>query len=142
MPGSLRFGVDTVGRETAAFCQEVLARRTAAEVRKSPDRQAVLATDNGPGLSHLVGLTGLPREPNPLVKGHKLPIKLFHTNQQLGNAVSRWMEDLLEQEAIILPEVELMSGGLEAVNPALDRMRKGEASGRRFVVSLELTRGS
>jgi hypothetical protein len=83
---------------------------------------------------HLVGFTGLPRESSPQVQHHSLPIKLFHTNPEIGSAVSQLLEELLETSQLVLPETEIFGGGLDSVNTALDGMRNGDASGRRFVI--------
>lgn len=76
---SLRFAIDTVGRETAKWSQDVLLDKAVTTNQRL----------------HRVGLTGLSKELSSAVKGHKLPIKLLHTNPELGNATSWWMEVLL-----------------------------------------------
>jgi hypothetical protein len=132
-PGSLRFGVDTVGKETSSWAQNILAQRSSRRYSKFLRD----ATKIYPSyLSHLVGLTGLPKEPNLAVKLHKLPIKLFHTNPELGGAISQWFHELLTERKIIFPDVEVVEGGLGAVNSALDRLRRGEISGKRLAVRL------
>jgi hypothetical protein len=133
VPGRLRFGLDAVGRETATWCQKVLAGS-----RNEPGNQASVAStqEQGSCQSHLVGLTGLPKEAQSSVVWHKLPIKLFHTNPEIGQTISGWLEALLARNEILLPEVEVVKGGLEAVNGALDRLRQGDASGKRLVVKL------
>ncbi|KAL8710255.1 MAG: hypothetical protein Q9220_005187 [cf. Caloplaca sp. 1 TL-2023] len=118
--GKLRFALDTVGKETAAHLQEGLQR--------SQD-----------GLqSHLVGLTGLPKTRLPGIKYHSVPIKLFHTVPAVGEQGMIWLEKLLLEKALQPPEVTLADGGLEGINSALDRLRKGSISGKRLVVPIEL----
>ncbi|KAI4720538.1 GroES-like protein [Aureobasidium sp. EXF-10727] len=117
--GELRFAVDTVGRETAGYLVQMLQ----ADVQ-------------GGKRAHLVGLTGVPKETTDGVVFHSVPIKLFHEVPSIGLALMNWLERALETEAVALPEVEHIEGGLSVLNTALDRMRRGEISGRRLVVSL------
>ena len=87
-------------------------------------------------LAHHVGLTGLPKVANPSVRGPKLPIKLFHTNPELGSLVG-WIEELLSEGLISLPEVEVIDGRLGVVNECLDRLRSGKIGGKRLVVRVK-----
>jgi D-arabinose 1-dehydrogenase-like Zn-dependent alcohol dehydrogenase len=116
--GSLRFGVDTVGKPTAE-----LLRRT-------------LHSGDEKSTSHLVGLTGLPKEAIIGVKQHTVPIKIHHEVPAVGEALMVWLEKLLATGKIVPPDVELLGGGLAVVNNGLDRMRRGEISGKRLAVSL------
>jgi D-arabinose 1-dehydrogenase-like Zn-dependent alcohol dehydrogenase len=115
--GRLKFAVDTVGKETAFHLMQMLG--------KQEGRRA-----------HLVGLTGVPKETVDGVVFHSVPIKLFHEVPSVGLALMTWLERALETDAIALPEVEHAEGGLDGINAALDRMRSGEISGRRLVVSV------
>ncbi|KIW03435.1 uncharacterized protein PV09_05205 [Verruconis gallopava] len=116
--GKLRFGVDTVGTPTATLLQQALC---CSEKSLS---------------SHLVGLTGLPNDPMTGVTQHIVPIKLHHEVPAIGEAMMVWLEKLLASGNILPPEVEVLGGGLSAVNEGLDRMRRGEISGRRLAVHL------
>lgn len=122
----IRFAIDTVGKQTATWCQDILVR----------DASAKSALDSPSRRSHLVGLSGVPKEKDPLVHQHILPIKLFHENAVLGTATVQWLGELLRENIIQLPEVEVVEGGLGAVNSNLDRLRRGEASGKRIIVSM------
>ncbi|THZ61718.1 GroES-like protein [Aureobasidium pullulans] len=117
--GKLRFAVDTVGKETAGHLVQML-QADAQEERRA----------------HLVGLTGVPKEKADGIVFHSVPIKLFHEVPSIGLTLMNWLEKALETEAIALPEVEHAEGGLEGINAALDRMRNGEISGRRLVISV------
>ncbi|KAI4755820.1 GroES-like protein [Aureobasidium sp. EXF-3400] len=117
--GRLKFAVDTVGKETAGY----LAQMLQADIQEG--RRA-----------HLVGLTGVPKETTDGVVYHSVPIKLFHEVPSIGLALMNWLERALETDAIALPEVEHAGGGLNGINAALDKMRRGEISGRRLVVPL------
>lgn len=116
--GQLRFAVDVVGKTTSELLRRTL--RTGEHDRKS----------------HLIGLSGLPKDLLPGVVHHTVPIKLHHEVPAIGEAMMIWLEKLLATGKIVPPEVEVMGGGLNAVNEALDRMRRGEISGRRLAVSL------
>ncbi|KAF2501885.1 GroES-like protein [Lophium mytilinum] len=116
--GRLRFGVDTVGKETAEHLADALAND---EGEEGVER-------------HLVGLTGLPKEKRPGVVHHTVPIKLFHEVLEVGEGLMKWLEVLLAEQLLKPPEIEVVEGGLESVNGALDRMRRGEISGKRMVV--------
>jgi NADPH:quinone reductase-like Zn-dependent oxidoreductase len=114
----LRFGIDTVGKESAEILQETL----------------------NPGLqqrAHLIGLTGLPRETPQRIVQHKVPIKLFHEKPAIGEKIMICMEKLLRDGKLILPEVETYSHtGLEAINDALGKLSSGKMKGQRMVVNM------
>lgn len=117
---SLRFAIDTVGKETAASLLNALA---------TPSNQ-------GDPRSHIVGLSGMPKEQRPGVVIHSVPIKIFHKVPIVGSTLMTWLEDLLSR-GIVLPEIALAGGGLGGINAALDRMRRGEISGQRLVIPVQ-----
>jgi NADPH:quinone reductase-like Zn-dependent oxidoreductase len=115
----LRFGVDTIGKKTAELLREALQ-------------------NDGDGVqSHLVGFSGLPSASIPGIKHHTVPIKVHHDVQAVGEGLMTWLEELVKNGNIQPLETELAPGGLEGINNALDRMRKGEISGKRLAVKLE-----
>ena len=116
--GKLRFALDTVGQETATHLQESLEH-------SNEDKQA-----------HLVALTGLPKVRLPGVKYHSVPIKVFHSVPALGEAVMRWLEQLLVAKELEPPDVAIADGGLEGINEALERLRRGTVSAKRIVVPI------
>ncbi|OQV06542.1 Alcohol dehydrogenase GroES-like domain-containing protein [Cladophialophora immunda] len=119
--GNLRFGIDMVGRDTATLLQSTLA------IRKSGGTRA-----------HLVGMTGLPKERDHYIQYHSVPIKTFHEVPALGESLSMWLEALLQNNGLILPEVIVrQGGGLSDVNDALDLLKSGVASGKRIVIDME-----
>lgn len=142
MPGSLRFAIDTVGSDTAAWCQNVLAARTSSRYSSptnvanggSPPPVDLESRGGGSKLSHLVVLTGAPKTTCPNVQVHQVPIKLFHSHKKIGGHLSKWLFELLERGTLKLPEVEFVDGGLDVVNTALQRLKAGNVSGRRLVV--------
>lgn len=90
--------------------------------------------------SWLVGLSGLPTVPGGRVRlcevvsrsgvppasdsAHTClvqPIKTFHSNAAVGSALMRLIEDLLESDELVLPQVEIIEGGLGAINVNLRR---------------------
>jgi D-arabinose 1-dehydrogenase-like Zn-dependent alcohol dehydrogenase len=118
--GKLRFGLDTRGKETAALLAG--AMQTESEGRKKR--------------AHLVGLTGLPKQPVNGVVYHSVPIKAFHEAPQVGEGLTIWLEKLLEQKLLATPEIEVAEGGLGGINDALDKLRNGTVNGPRIVVPL------
>jgi NADPH:quinone reductase-like Zn-dependent oxidoreductase len=116
--GNLQYAVDTVGRNTAELAQRALQQNQDGIV------------------SHLVGLSGLPKHPAPGVNHHSLPMKVFHEVQEVGENLMKWLEALLKEGLLIPPDVELAPGGLDGINDALDRMRKGDISGKRLVIKI------
>ncbi|KAJ6064335.1 hypothetical protein N7499_013015 [Penicillium canescens] len=113
--GKLRYAIDIVGRDTATQLEKTL----------NPD-----------GHAHLLGLTGLPKERNPGIQYHTVPIKLFHTAPAVGEAMVCWLEYLLHTTNLTLPEIVRAEGGLEGINSALETLRSGSVSGKRIVVDL------
>jgi hypothetical protein len=117
--GQLRYGLDTIGKETAESLQQTLC------------------TDNGGIRSHIVGLANLPKSEAPGVSRHKVPIKAFHDVAEIGESLMTWLERLLLAEKLRGPETEIALGGLSGINEALDVLRDGNPSGKRLVVPLE-----
>ena len=116
--GELRFGLDTVGKETAAQLQSAM---------KSMD-------DSTLKRSHLAGLTGLPKERT--VTHHKVPIKIFHSCSNIGEAITDWLENLLQSQALTFPKTAVFSGGLEGVNEALRALKIGASNAQRIVMPI------
>ncbi|EXJ79704.1 hypothetical protein A1O3_07987 [Capronia epimyces CBS 606.96] len=127
----LRFGVDTVGRDTAGHLLECLQQHYANESDPEP------TTPSTPSSAHLIGLTGLPKSSPPAnLTFHNVPFKLFHEIPELGETLMLWLERLLSTGLLVPPKILGVEEGFGAVNQALDRMRRGEVSGGRLVVRL------
>jgi D-arabinose 1-dehydrogenase-like Zn-dependent alcohol dehydrogenase len=118
--GRLRFGIDTRGRESASLLGH-----------------AMRSERTGAGRAHLVGLTGLPKEAIPGVVFHSVPIKAFHEAPEVGECLMIWAEKLLEHGLLSTPDIEIVEGGLEGINEALDKLRDGTVNGPRIVVPLQ-----
>lgn len=116
--GQLRFALDTVGKETASHLQQSLASQ--------PETTQ----------AHLVGLTGLPKSSVPGVKHHSVPIKVFHITPAVGEPIMAWLEQLLASNVLAPPDIDIVQGGLQGINDALDQLRGGNVSGKRIVVPL------
>lgn len=114
---TLRFAVDTVGKDTTIQLAKCLRR---------DDKKR----------SHLVGLAALPKEREESVVYHSVPVKLFHKVPEVGSSLMAWLEEALMSSTLHLPRVTEAGGGLEGINDALDMMRKGRISGQRLVVPL------
>ncbi|KIV82185.1 hypothetical protein PV11_04312 [Exophiala sideris] len=146
--GNLRFGLDTVGKQTAEHLLQSLGPEPTGTIEKTtPPSEDVFTPPATPPASaislpnltnksstHLIGLTGLPKTSSGTVKFHAVPIKLFHEVPELGEALMIWLEKLLEQGLLEPPRLLGVEEGLDNVNIALDRMRKGEISGGRIAV--------
>ncbi|KAI9651488.1 MAG: hypothetical protein M1831_000805 [Alyxoria varia] len=105
---------------------------------RSPS-QPLISTNSTAALlkrSHIVGLTGLPKHAPPGIVQHKVPIKAFHAVPKVGEALMTWLERLLLNGTIVLPDTEVAEGGLGGVNEALESLSKGELGARRLVVPL------
>ncbi|KAF7867290.1 hypothetical protein EAF04_005373 [Stromatinia cepivora] len=120
--GKLRFGLDTRGKESTALLARAVRSENGTEGKRA----------------HLVGLTGLPKEPTPGVLYHSVPIKTFHEAPNIGEELMIWLERLFKHNRIATPEIEVAHGGLQGINAALDRLRDGSVNGPRIVVPLAL----
>ncbi|GAA5968803.1 hypothetical protein JCM3765_001270 [Sporobolomyces pararoseus] len=109
----LKYAIDCVGSETAGFAQNALRSE---------------------GASWLVGLSGLPKELREGVNGRAVPIKTVHTNSRVGSGLMTLIEELLESNELVLPEITVLEGGLEAVNDGLEKLRTGQVSFGRIVI--------
>ncbi|PLN84789.1 oxidoreductase [Aspergillus taichungensis] len=117
--GRLRYAIDFVGRETATLLERTLD------------------ATNGDAKAHLLGLTGLPKDRQPGIAYHTVPIKLFHLSPEVGESMVVWLESLLRDGTLRLPEIVRSPGGLGSVNASLEMLKDGTASGKRVVVDLE-----
>jgi len=121
----LRFAIDTRGRDTAILLLNALKAYNGVAEDVPEGEQA-----------HLIGLTGLPKQPRAGVRYHAVPIKLFHEVHEVGEALMVWLETLLQTGEIRPPDILGVEQGLEGVNVGLEKMRKGDISGGRLVVNL------
>ncbi|KAL8934797.1 MAG: hypothetical protein Q9216_005726 [Gyalolechia sp. 2 TL-2023] len=112
----LRYGLDTVGKETAGYLQEALNR------------------SRGGQQAHLVSLTGFPEVEVPGIKYHNVPIRAFHSLPTVAEQAMDWLEALLEKAFMHPPDVFVAVGGLDSINGVLDDMRSGATSCKRIVV--------
>ena len=120
----LRYGLDTVGKETAGYLQQALNQ------------------SRGNRKAHLVGLTGLPKEKLDGIQHHTVPIKAFHSVSGVGEDITNWLERLLVEKKFRTPEIVIANGGLGGINGALDQLRSNRISGKRIVVPLEKDRSN
>ena len=117
--GKLRYALDTIGKDTAEHLMQMLGGLGVNGER-----------------SHLVGLAAVPKSGRPGVVLHQVPIKVFHDIHSFGENLMAWLERLLVAEKLVGPEIEVAPGGLGGVNRALDGLRQGAVSGKRYVVPL------
>lgn len=121
--GRLRFALDATSKDTAQLLQSAL--RPAEDGRRA----------------HLLGLAGMPKQQINGVVHHSLPIKIFHDAPVIGDSIMSWLEELLLDETLQLPQIEIADGGLAGVNGALDRLRQGVVSAKRIVIPVGETNG-
>lgn len=124
--GQLRFGIDTRGRESAVLLAKAMESDAGEGDEGNVERKR----------AHLVGLTGLPKQPTRGVQYHTVPIKAFHEATEVGESLMVWVEKLLEEGLLHTPDIEVAKGGLRGINDALDRLRDGSVNGPRIVVPL------
>ncbi|KAH9903594.1 quinone oxidoreductase [Xylariomycetidae sp. FL2044] len=137
--GKLRYALDTRGRESAtALARALTPQSSQGSFKRSPLTPPDTPNGKSTPRSHLVGLTGLPKEPasDGLVY-HTVPIKLYHEVPEIGEALSRWLERLLVSGLLATPDIVAVEDGLEGINNGLDRMRNGEVSGGKAIVLLD-----
>ncbi|CAM1510765.1 Fc.00g082780.m01.CDS01 [Cosmosporella sp. VM-42] len=138
--GKLRFGIDTRGKDSAAKLLEALSPDMPSTAVVPGSGTALPSPPGTPQDSltlraHIVGLTGLPKDPIPdLHFLHTVPIKLFHEVPQIGESLVFWLERLLEKGLVSAPEIMGIEDGFESVNQGLNRMRRGEISGGKLIV--------
>ncbi|KAH6874725.1 chaperonin 10-like protein [Thelonectria olida] len=135
--GRLRFGIDTVGKDTSELLLRALGpvdvHKQPAPVNSPPSTPPVEPTIP----AHLVGFSGLPKREAPAgVIFHTIPVKLYHEVPEIGEVLSSWLETLLATRAVVPPRIIDVEDGLHNVNKGLDRMRKGEISGGKLLVDL------
>ncbi|KAF2729211.1 GroES-like protein [Polyplosphaeria fusca] len=135
----IRFALDTIGPDTALWCHDLLASRTGIQCRPSLRHSAsgTWAMGAVSSLPHLICLTGAPKVEESNVRLHSVPIKLFHEHEGVGRVLSGWLRDLLDSGELRLPETLFERGGLDVIGRSLERLRRGEVSGKRLVVRFE-----
>lgn len=140
----IRFALDTVGSDTASWCQELLVscRGSVLGFSETNHGRDTGSSSVDEDQSHLICLTSRPKIKMPSVRVHTVPIKLFHENHDIGKLISGWLEELLVLRELKLPDIIFADGGLDAVGPSLERVRKGEVSGKRLVVRLHTIEGA
>ncbi|OAA53356.1 Alcohol dehydrogenase superfamily, zinc-type [Cordyceps fumosorosea ARSEF 2679] len=132
----LYFGIDTSGKDSAAFLLRALQKPPSGESQQSPSPPPTPPTRT-PRRRHLIGLAGLPVNEYPKeLQMHSVPLKLFHEVPEVGRALSEWMEVLLHSGRLHAPRILGIHSGLADVNKALDRMRNGEIRGGKLVVTV------
>lgn len=131
----VRFGIDTMGKDTASNLLEALNKSRSPSTSTQPPSPPATPRTSPSRSSHLIGLTGLPK--NTSVEAavmHSVPIKLFHEVPAVGRALVTWLERLLAQGLVSPPEIIDIEEGLQNVNTGLDRMRRGEIRGGKLIV--------
>lgn len=133
----VRFGIDTMGKDTASNLLEALTKSRSTSLSAHPPSPPATPRTSPSKSTHLIGLTGLPKNTSDQqAVMHSVPIKLFHEVPAVGRALVTWLERLLERGLVSPPEIIDIEEGLENVNTGLDRMRRGEIRGGKLIVRI------
>jgi NADPH:quinone reductase-like Zn-dependent oxidoreductase len=124
--GKLRLAFDAVGPTTARLCAKALCK------------------ESGQTLSVLAALAGIPKDvPEGLVFNTiSLPtvkVKLFHNEPAYGSRLLQELTAYLADGCLKPPRICILSGGFEAVNLGLLRLRNKEISGQKLVIRVDET---
>jgi NADPH:quinone reductase-like Zn-dependent oxidoreductase len=124
--GRLRLAFDAVGPTTASLCASALCK------------------EPGQPLSVLVALAGLPKdvEGDPVFHTISFPtvkVKLFHNEPAFGCRLLQELTAYLVDGRLKPPRIFVLSGGFEAVNLGLLRLRNKEISGQKLVIRVDET---
>ena len=135
---ALRFGIDVVGRTTSELLAHCLQPQ--AQQPLISDVQCRLTPPTTPPSelnlelkSHIVGLSGLPKQKLDGIVHHAVPVKVFHEVSEVGEAIMSWLQRLLEEGKLQPPRILGSVVGFENIYNGLDRMRAREISGGRLV---------
>ncbi|KAL2793167.1 chaperonin 10-like protein [Aspergillus keveii] len=105
--GKLRLAFDAVGPTTARLCASALCK------------------EPGQPLPVLVALAGIPKDSR---------VKLFHNEPAFGSRLLQELTAYLAVGRLKPPRISVVSGGFEAVNLGLLRLRNKEISGQKLVI--------
>jgi NADPH:quinone reductase-like Zn-dependent oxidoreductase len=119
--GKLRLAFDAVGPTTARLCASALCK------------------EPGQPLPVLVALAGIPKDvaEGPVLNTISIPtvkVKLFHNEPAFGSRLLQELTAYLADGRLKPPRISVVSGGFEAVNLGLLRLRNKEISGQKLVI--------
>lgn len=107
-------GIDLVGPETASFCLKAFSKT-----------QRVLFAP----LAMLSSKTTVPDN----VAVQTVEMKQFVLNESSA-VYSHALNRLIEEGNLVLPEITVLDGGLDAILQGLERVKKGDMGGKKMVV--------
>ncbi|KAL2847014.1 oxidoreductase [Aspergillus pseudodeflectus] len=124
--GRLRLAFDAVGPTTARLCARALCKEA------------------GQPSSVLVALAGLPKDvvEGPVFSTIMLPtvkVKLFHNEPTFGRHLLQELTAYLGDGRLKPPRISILSGGFQAVETGLLKLRNKEISGRKLVIRVDET---
>ncbi|KAL3482899.1 chaperonin 10-like protein [Aspergillus germanicus] len=127
--GKLWLAFDPVGSTTARLCARALCE------------------ESGQPMSVLVALAGTPEDvtEGPIFNTISLPtvkVKLFHNEPVFGSRLLQELTAYLADGRLKPPRISFLSGGFEAVNLGLLRLRNKEISEQKLVIRVDETRHS
>lgn len=109
-------GIDLVGTETAAYCLDAL----------SQSRATLFAP-----LAMLSSKTTVPAN----VSVETVEMKQFVLNPEC-QVYARAFNQLVAEGKIVLPQIDVLEGGLHVIEEGLERVKKGDMAGRKVVVRM------
>ncbi|KAL4864554.1 chaperonin 10-like protein [Aspergillus spectabilis] len=123
--GRLRLAFDAVGPVTARLCARALRKDTHTA-------------------SVLVALAGISRDAaeDPDFRTLSLPtvkVKLFHNDPAFGTRLLKELTTYLGDGRLKPPRISVLSGGFDAVNLRLTKLRNMEVSGKKLVIRVHET---
>jgi NADPH:quinone reductase-like Zn-dependent oxidoreductase len=122
----LRLAFDAVGPTTARLCARALCKEA------------------GQPSSVLVALAGLPKDvvEGPVFSTIMIPtakVKLFHNEPTFGRRLLQELTAYLGDGRLKPPRISILSGGFQAVDTGLLKLRNKEISGRKLVIRVDET---
>lgn len=109
--------IDLVGTETAAYCLEAFSRSS---------RRVLFAP-----LAMMSSKTVVPAN----VAVQTVEMKQFVLDPA-SRVYSRALNALVKEGSLVLPQIEVLEGGLDVVQRGLDRVKRGDMAGRKVVVRM------
>lgn len=107
--------IDLVGTKTANFCLQAL----------STSKPSIFAP-----LAMISSKAVVPEN----VRVETVEMKQFVLNEE-SRKYAVELNKLVEQGKLVLPSIEVLEGGLDIVQPGLDRIKRGDMGGKKLVVA-------
>lgn len=122
--GNIRYAIDLVGPSTAAMC--IQACSTAAQKETLGQEKVPFAP---------LAMMSSKQEVPECVEAHNVEMKRFVLDTSSG-VYAFELNKLLESGSLKLPQIEVLEGGLNAIQSGLELLKKGDMGGRKLVVKM------